>query len=665
MDWRDHILKQFAPRVARLTLVADPDGLLLEEGVLTQIRERGFELIPFEDHVSFRYAYETNFRSRWDTGQDTELVVVLRSADGGLDSLPYDLLQAGRKLSFNIGELFPNLSYPVVAALDKSEFATLYLAQQQYTPGQLGDNATKDFILRHVFEVAPELIKQPSDLLRVLLRRHFKGICIPMMLDDRFIEILRKNDVFNKWPLEQIIPDKTLFYSFLQERWPTFLERLAAHPGIREGHPVYNLKIAGPVDIPFDHDDVRVYIDNLFVEGMLEPVSHSNAAPLSKTWAAIGIHYNAKSDRQRRIESLLSAVETSIPDNTARHLDWFRFAQRHAELLALHYSAQTKTSDDIHMKIDSIRNKIDVSFSAWITKYYASLINLPPVPPVMLHHVSRVLSRFTAEERDAKVALVVVDGLSLNQWILIREALSVHRQDLRCQENAVFAWVPTLTSVSRQALFAGKPPLFFPDSIQTTDKEPSLWTQFWMQHGLSRQQVGYMRGVGNGDKNINELISNPQIRALGLVVDKVDKIMHGMTLGSSGMHNQIDLWLKGGFLFGLIDDLVTQGYSVFLTSDHGNIEANGCGIPAEGVTADLRGQRARIYSDQQFRGKVSTKFLETMEWNPIGLPEDYLPLLATGRTAFVRQSEKIVGHGGVSIEELIVPFIRIESYASE
>ena len=49
MDWRDHILKQFAPRVARLTLVADPDGLLLEEGVLTQIRERGFELIPFEE----------------------------------------------------------------------------------------------------------------------------------------------------------------------------------------------------------------------------------------------------------------------------------------------------------------------------------------------------------------------------------------------------------------------------------------------------------------------------------------------------------------------------------------------------------------------------------------------------------------------------------------
>src|SRR5450759_1830010 len=65
-SWRDQILKEFTPKVARLTLVADPDGLLLEEGILEGIRERGFELIPFEDHIAFRYAYESKFRSRWN-----------------------------------------------------------------------------------------------------------------------------------------------------------------------------------------------------------------------------------------------------------------------------------------------------------------------------------------------------------------------------------------------------------------------------------------------------------------------------------------------------------------------------------------------------------------------------------------------------------------------
>src|SRR3990170_5363466 len=101
-SWRDQILKEFTPQVARLTLVADPDGLLLEAGILQGIRERGFELIPFEDHVAFRFAYESKFRSRWDQGEQTDLVVVLRSESSSLDTLPYDLLQAGRKLTFGL-----------------------------------------------------------------------------------------------------------------------------------------------------------------------------------------------------------------------------------------------------------------------------------------------------------------------------------------------------------------------------------------------------------------------------------------------------------------------------------------------------------------------------------------------------------------------------------
>ena len=92
-NWRNQILREFTPNVARLTLVADPDGLRLEEGILASIRERGFELIPFEDHIAFRYAYETKFCSRWDRGEQTELVVVLHSEARDLNCLPYDLLK--------------------------------------------------------------------------------------------------------------------------------------------------------------------------------------------------------------------------------------------------------------------------------------------------------------------------------------------------------------------------------------------------------------------------------------------------------------------------------------------------------------------------------------------------------------------------------------------
>ena len=63
-SWRSRILGEFTPGVAPVTLVADPDGLLLEEGVLTDIHEQGFEIVPFEDPIAFRYAYESGFLER-------------------------------------------------------------------------------------------------------------------------------------------------------------------------------------------------------------------------------------------------------------------------------------------------------------------------------------------------------------------------------------------------------------------------------------------------------------------------------------------------------------------------------------------------------------------------------------------------------------------------
>ena len=94
-SWRDAILKEFTPHAARLTIAADPDGLLLEERILKAIAERGFEPMTFEDHVEFRYAYESRFRSRWDRGEHADLVVGVRAPASDVRALPHDLLQGG------------------------------------------------------------------------------------------------------------------------------------------------------------------------------------------------------------------------------------------------------------------------------------------------------------------------------------------------------------------------------------------------------------------------------------------------------------------------------------------------------------------------------------------------------------------------------------------
>jgi hypothetical protein len=99
-SWRDHILQAFAPQVARLTLVADPDSLLIEEGILQELQARGYELLTWNDPVAFRFTYETKYRTRWDQNESTEQGLILRTEAEDLHALPYDLLQAGRHLTF-------------------------------------------------------------------------------------------------------------------------------------------------------------------------------------------------------------------------------------------------------------------------------------------------------------------------------------------------------------------------------------------------------------------------------------------------------------------------------------------------------------------------------------------------------------------------------------
>ncbi|MBP7462106.1 MAG: BREX-3 system phosphatase PglZ, partial [Candidatus Delongbacteria bacterium] len=184
---------------------------------------------------------------------------------------------------------------------------------------------------------------------------------------------------------------------------------------------------------------------------------------------------------------------------------------------------------------------------------------------------------------------------------------------------------------------------------------------FWEDQGYAPNEVIYIKGLGDKSlETVSEALSHPKARIVGLVVDKIDKIMHGMEMGTAGMHNQVAQWARLPYLNELLNLLLDRNFQIYLTSDHGNIEAEGCGRPSEGAVADLRGERVRIYPDAVLRRKVKERFPDTLEWGTIGLPENCFALLAPARQAFVQENQRTVSHGGISVEELIVPMIQIE-----
>jgi hypothetical protein len=146
---------------------------------------------------------------------------------------------------------------------------------------------------------------------------------------------------------------------------------------------------------------------------------------------------------------------------------------------------------------------------------------------------------------------------------------------------------------------------------------------------------------------------------LGLVVGVIDDTIHGSAMGSGGLHSQVRYWAQGGHIQNLVESLIDADFEVHITADHGNVAARGMGKPNVGVVAEQRGERAHVLPDESIRKAVHLSFPKSICWPSIGLPETFLPLIAQGRNAFVPETETIVCHGGVALEEVIVPYVRV------
>jgi hypothetical protein len=173
-------------------------------------------------------------------------------------------------------------------------------------------------------------------------------------------------------------------------------------------------------------------------------------------------------------------------------------------------------------------------------------------------------------------------------------------------------------------------------------------------------EVIYRKGIQRTDQlaDLDAAITDPAVKVAGIVIDTVDEIVHGAILGKRGIANQIASWCDSGFVERLFDILLAKGFHIYLTADHGNVEAVGIVRLNQGVASELRGERVRTYRSESLGASTSAD-LNAFRLDIAGLPSDFLPLFAGTGRAFVTRGEQIVAHGGLSVEELLVPFVKV------
>ena len=641
--WSDHITAPFQREFANIWVVSDPDEILLAPTVSSILGRRGFELIPYRDPLAFRYQYETEMLPAG--GRAGYIVIVGGDAR---TVVPWDVLKRARVVSLSIPELFDKLDANAVRSIGPDRYDDLWqiMSSRSGMP-VMGTVATKDFLAANLYRVVPDLLRQPHAIWEQAFELFFRGLPLPHLIACHVAErACRPNDM-TVADAASILSDRASFIDRVQHDWDRFAQSVA-----RGEEP--------PVDaIPFALPGIRVNLDSMVLDGTIAPAKVEQLPSSVPSWMLIGMTRDEDAARQLAA-SRVDLLSHEIPGDGATHGEWLRFAERHAEIVDAGRSlTATETTEPDIMAV--IAPAIDAALFRWLETGFDGLSsNSFASAPSIVHQVAPHMAH-RRQRGEQRQALIVVDGIALDQWLILERRLRAARPDVLIDTRSCFAWLPTVTSVSRQAIFTGDQPRAFAKTLATTSPEPAAWRRFWVNEGMADNQVFYAKGLGHPG-SCQRVIEGPiadGTDVIGLVVDTVDELLHGELFGKDGLVGRIEHWLSLGEWDRLVAALIDAGYQIYVTADHGNVDTVGMGRPVEGSSAEARGERVRIYDSDALRQKSLMTIPGTRFLQPGGLPENYKPLFAPFGRAFIPDGHHAVVHGGTSLEEVIVPFVRI------
>ena len=148
---------------------------------------------------------------------------------------------------------------------------------------------------------------------------------------------------------------------------------------------------------------------------------------------------------------------------------------------------------------------------------------------------------------------------------------------------------------------------------------------------------------------------------LGLVLNVVDEHAHAAILMAGSkqrMQASLGQFLQDTEIADIISHLLEENYCIFISSDHGTVWCKGNGYRAEKYLTEDRARRSLLYPNallaQDFaQGKNVQLYANTR------LLQDRVLVLPQGRDMFASLGETAISHGGIHIEEVLIPFVEV------
>jgi hypothetical protein len=296
--------------------------------------------------------------------------------------------------------------------------------------------------------------------------------------------------------------------------------------------------------------------------------------------------------------------------------------------------------------------------------------------------VSKYLYPLLLEKKP--VFFIVVDCMRLDQYLYIEPILN---ESFNIQREYYYSILPTATPYCRNALFSGLFPgeiaRLYPDLWRAgtlDDSSRNRYERQLLDAQLKRLKLSFktepkyvkVLDIAEGDNLAKKIASYRNGSLLSIVYNFLDILAHGRSESEilkeiapdeGAFRSLMRSWFLHSSLFEILKYLSTQDCSILLTTDHGSVLGTR-GTVAHGkkdTSTNLRykygdnlncDQKDAVLIKDPRRYKLPVYSMSTTY---IIAKEDYYFVYPTRQSEYERQYKNSFQHGGISLEEMILP----------